>query len=293
MYSLVNVIRRDDVIWSIILEYKGFSEYPPGFRVLKMGTVLRPLANVRRSHSPSATWKVFMLSRLSFPKLENFVMAAKNFAFTVVDFKYPDWGTNNIVIEVGVGTLGAGIYRNVLGSWETNGGGCWTLADTISRSLAISAKENHISASWTSETSENKVSRTAPRFCTRGATWGVHAASASRKSLFGFLREGIAELLDLVTRPKKIGWGVPMTFLNGGRRRSDSGGGESTPGTSNSSSDSWMLMIADFWKLRKGNSEFWNRRQSFNNYKQSLPCKTIEQLSPSSVRNEGGEEAAV
>ena len=45
-------------------------------------------------------------------------------------------------------------------------------------------------------------------------------------------------------------------------------------------------------KVEEGNSEFWNPRQSFNHYKQSLPCRTKYKMSPSSVRSEGGEAAA-
>ena len=41
-------------------------------------------------------------------------------------------------------------------------------------------------------------------------------------------------------------------------------------------------------KVEEGNSESWNPRQSFNHYKQSLPCKTKYKMSPSSVRSEGG-----
>ena len=47
-----------------------------------------------------------------------------------------------------------------------------------------------------------------------------------------------------------------------------------------------------FLKIEEGNSELWNPGQSFNHYKQSLSCQTNEQLSPSSARSEGGEEAA-
>ena len=45
-------------------------------------------------------------------------------------------------------------------------------------------------------------------------------------------------------------------------------------------------------KVEKGNSEFWNPQQTFNHYRQSLSCKTKYKMSPSSVRSEGGEEAA-
>ena len=44
--------------------------------------------------------------------------------------------------------------------------------------------------------------------------------------------------------------------------------------------------------MRKGISDRVNRGQSFINHKQSLPCDTMNKMSPSSASNEGGEVAA-
>ena len=56
-------------------------------------------------------------------------------------------GTDRIEEALGVEATGIGADPTVDFGWETNGGGCWILADTISRSLAIWAKENLVSAS--------------------------------------------------------------------------------------------------------------------------------------------------
>ena len=44
--------------------------------------------------------------------------------------------------------------------------------------------------------------------------------------------------------------------------------------------------------MREGISDRVNRGQSFINHKQSLPCDTLNKMSPSSNSNEGGEVAA-
>ena len=56
-------------------------------------------------------------------------------------------GTDNIEEVLGVETIGIGADPTVNFGWETNGGGCWILADMMSMSLATSAKENLVSAS--------------------------------------------------------------------------------------------------------------------------------------------------
>ena len=56
-------------------------------------------------------------------------------------------GADKIEEALGVETFGMGAYPTVVFGWEINGGGCWILADMISRSLAMSAKENLVSAS--------------------------------------------------------------------------------------------------------------------------------------------------
>ena len=56
-------------------------------------------------------------------------------------------GTDRIEEALGVEALGIVVDPTVDFGWETNGGGCWILEDMISRSLAISAKENLVAAS--------------------------------------------------------------------------------------------------------------------------------------------------
>ena len=122
-------------------------EYPPGFRAVMTGNSRSPLANVRSLHSPRATMNVSMSSRLSFPELENLGIEKKNFDCAEVVSRYSDMGTDRIEEALGVNTMGVGADPIVDFGWETNGGGCWILEDMISRSLAISAKENLVSAS--------------------------------------------------------------------------------------------------------------------------------------------------
>ena len=88
-----------------------------------------------------------MLSRLSFPELENLGIEQKNFDCAEVVSRYSDMGTDKIEEALGVETLGIEADPTVVFGWETNGGGCWILADMISMSLAMSAKENLVSAS--------------------------------------------------------------------------------------------------------------------------------------------------
>ena len=88
-----------------------------------------------------------MLSRLSFPELENLGIEKKNFNCAEVVSRYSDMGTDKIEEALGVETIGIGVDPTVDFGWETNGEGCWILADMILKSLAMSAKENLVSAS--------------------------------------------------------------------------------------------------------------------------------------------------
>ena len=90
---------------------------------------------------------VSMLSRLSFPELENLGIEKKNFDCAEVVSRYSDMGTDKMEEALGVEAIGIEVDPTVDFGWETNGGGCWILADMISRSLAISAKENLVAAS--------------------------------------------------------------------------------------------------------------------------------------------------
>ena len=91
--------------------------------------------------------KVSMLSRLSFPELENLGIEKTNFNCAEVVSRYSDMGTDKIEEALGVEATGVGADPTVDFGWEINGGGCWILEDIISRSLAISVKENLVSAS--------------------------------------------------------------------------------------------------------------------------------------------------
>ena len=71
----------------------------------------------------------------------------KNFDCAEVASKYSDMGTDKREEDLGVDTFGIGVDPTVDFGWETNGGGCWILADMISRSLAMSAIGNLVSAS--------------------------------------------------------------------------------------------------------------------------------------------------
>ena len=95
------------------------------------GNSRSPLANVRSLHSPRATMKVSMLSRLSFLELENLGIEKKNFDCAEVVFRYSDMGTDKIEEALGVETIGIGADPTVDFGWETNGGGCWILADML------------------------------------------------------------------------------------------------------------------------------------------------------------------
>ena len=88
-----------------------------------------------------------MLSRLSFPELENLGIEKKNFDCAEVVSRYSDMGTDRIEDALGVEAVGIDADPTVDFGWETNGGGCWILEDIMSMSLAISAKENLVSAS--------------------------------------------------------------------------------------------------------------------------------------------------
>ena len=90
---------------------------------------------------------VSMLSRLSLPELENLGIEKKNFDCAEVVSRYSDMGTDRIEEALGVETNGIGVDPTVDFGRETKGGGCWILADTMSMSLATSAKENLVSAS--------------------------------------------------------------------------------------------------------------------------------------------------
>ena len=111
------------------------------------GNARSPLANVRSFHSSRATINVSMLSGLSFPEMENLGIEKKNFDCAEVVFRYSDIGTSRIEDVLGVVTSGRGALPTVCCGWGTNGGGSWILTDTMSMSLATSAKENHVSAS--------------------------------------------------------------------------------------------------------------------------------------------------
>ena len=111
------------------------------------GNSRSPLANVRSLHSPRATMNISMLSRLSFPELENLGTEKKNFDCAEVVPRYSDMGTDRVEESLGVEAIGIEADPTVDFGWETNGGGCWILADIMSMSLATSAKENLVSAS--------------------------------------------------------------------------------------------------------------------------------------------------
>ena len=55
-------------------------------------------------------------------------------------------GTDKREDALGVETIEMGADPTVVFGGDTNSGGCWILADMISRSLAMSAKENLVSA---------------------------------------------------------------------------------------------------------------------------------------------------
>ena len=63
-----------------------------------------------------------MLSRLSFPELENLGIEKKNFDCAEVVSKYSDMGTDKIEEVLGVVTLGIEADPVVDLGWETNGG---------------------------------------------------------------------------------------------------------------------------------------------------------------------------
>ena len=90
---------------------------------------------------------VSILSRLSFPELENLGIEKNNFDCAEVVSRYSDMGTDRIEESLGVEAIGIEVDPTVDFGWETNGGGCWILEDIMSMSLAISAKENLVSAS--------------------------------------------------------------------------------------------------------------------------------------------------
>ena len=75
--------------------------------------------------------KVSMLSRLSFPELENLGIEKKNFDCAEVVSRYSDMGTDKIEEVLGVETIEIGVDPTVNFGWETNGGGCWILADMV------------------------------------------------------------------------------------------------------------------------------------------------------------------
>jgi hypothetical protein len=68
------------------------------------------------------------------------------------------------------------------------------------------------------------------------AFWGADSISG-RKSLFGFLKDGIAIPLERVTLPVKMGRGCSSTAWNGWVKSSVNGGGDPLRDISNSSSD--------------------------------------------------------
>ena len=77
--------------------------YPRGVRAVIIGNTQSPLANVRSLHSLRATMNVSILSRLSFPELENLGIEKKNFDCAEVVSKYSDMGTNRMEEALGVG----------------------------------------------------------------------------------------------------------------------------------------------------------------------------------------------
>ena len=72
---------------------------------------------------------VSMLSRLSFPELENLGIEKKNFYCAEVVSRYSDMGTDRIEDSLCAEAIGTEADPTVDFGWETNGGGCWILAD--------------------------------------------------------------------------------------------------------------------------------------------------------------------
>ena len=73
--------------------------YPPGFRVVMMGTVL----------SLRLTMNISMLSLLSFPELENLGIEKKNFDCAVVVSRYSEVGTDDVGVGLGVVAFGGAV----------------------------------------------------------------------------------------------------------------------------------------------------------------------------------------
>ena len=69
---------------------------------------------------------VSILSRLSFPELENLGIEKKNFDCAEVVSRYSDMGTDKVEETLSVETTGIGVDPTVDFGWETNGGGCVT-----------------------------------------------------------------------------------------------------------------------------------------------------------------------
>ena len=67
---------------------------------------------------------VSILSRLSFPELENLGIEKKNFDCAEVVSRYSDIGTDRIQEALGVEAIGVGADPTVAFGWETNDGGC-------------------------------------------------------------------------------------------------------------------------------------------------------------------------
>ena len=142
---------------------------------------------------------ISMLSRLFFPELENLGIEKKNFDCADVVSKYSDMGTDRIEEVLGVESFGRGADLTDDCGWETNGGGCWILADTMSMSLATSAKENLVSASWVSKMSKIEVGAVASRLRARAARGGVESTSWFwRANVVGSAIPGLRAVPDLV-----------------------------------------------------------------------------------------------
>ena len=78
---------------------------------------------------------VSMLSRLSFPELENLRIEKKNSDCAEVVSRYSDMGTDRVEESLGVEAIGIEADPTVDFGWETNGGGCWILEDIMSKEL--------------------------------------------------------------------------------------------------------------------------------------------------------------
>ena len=133
-----------------------------------------PFASVRRSHSPSVTMKVSILSLLSFPELENFGIRENTFDCAVVVSVYSDLKT---------AITGAGVYAEdiyVEGDWsrEIRDGVGLILAARRSIILVRSLNENRVSVSSASKMPEIETFPGVLTFCKGGAEGDVSSLIA-------------------------------------------------------------------------------------------------------------------